>query len=174
MRLSLLLRRAIHMLERLTILALLFVPLLTVASAGADPTPLPPYPLVKDQVDSRPVLHEKALQLYDCARRENNRLRWDECLADQALRRAKDMVKRNYFSHHPPKSDHNPAWDLIASCHKFQYAGENLAKGDRPAKTIHETLMKSPGHRRNILDRRFQLLGVGCYSNICVELFAGL
>jgi len=153
---------------------LLFVLLPVVPSSGADPTPLPPYPLVKNRDEAGSVLVEKALKLYDCARRANSRLRWDECLADRALRRAKDMVKRDYFSHQPPKSDHNPAWDLVASCHKFRYAGENLAKGDLPAEAIHETLMKSPGHRKNILDPRFQLLGVGCYSNICVELFAGL
>jgi len=162
------------MLERLTILALLFVLLPVVPSSDADPTPLAPYPLVKNRDEAGPVRVEKALKLYDCARRENSRLRWDECLADRALRRAKDMVKRNYFSHQPPKSDNNPAWDLVASCHKFRYAGENLAKGDLPAEAIHETLMKSPGHRRNILSPRFHLLGVGCYSNICVELFAGL
>jgi hypothetical protein len=161
------------MLKPLTILALLLALLPAVSSTGADPNPLPPYPLVKNRGDAGPVMVEKALKLYDCARRENSRLRWDECLADRALRRAKDMVKRNYFSHQPPNSDTNPAWNLVASCHKFRYAGENLAKGDRAAETLHQALMKSPGHRKNILDPRFQLLGVGCYGNICVELFSG-
>jgi hypothetical protein len=168
------LERAIRMLKRWLILGMLFVLLPVVTASGADLIPLPHYPFAKNRGIAGSVLHEKALQLYNCAWRENSRLRWDECLAERAWRRAEDMVKRNYFSHQPPGSDTNPAWDLVASCYQYRYAGENLAKGDLSAEAIHGTLMKSPGHRKNILDQRFQLLGVGCYKNICVELFAGL
>lgn len=116
----------------------------------------------------------KAKQLFLYARKVNKRLKWDSCLADRALKRAKDMVRKNQFGHKDSRTGKNKAWDLIASCYSCRYGGENLVKGNSSPEEMHKLLMESPAHRKNILSQRFDLLGIGCYQDVCVQLFAGL
>lgn len=145
---------------------------LTPSVATSDPS-MPPRPSSRPPV--RPDASElrRASELYLLARDENRRLRWDQCLAQKAFIRAKQLVVQGYFEHHDPTTGKNPAWDLVRRCFACRSAGENLARGmDRPEK-VHQALMNSPTHRKNILDPRFQRLGVGCYDYVCVELFAG-
>ncbi len=118
-------------------------------------------------------MQERAQRLFQLARTANPKLRWDNCLAEQAQRRARTMVKRQYFDHKDPRTGIKPAWYLVRSCHRCQYAGENLTRGDEMPELLHEVLMQSATHRKNILDPKFRLLGVGCYEDVCVELFAG-
>lgn len=140
--------------------------------------PLPVFPQSKQ---ARPDVSEddRARKLYQLAKQENRRLRWDKCLATKAFQRAKVLVVHRYFEHEDPKTGKNPVWKTIQTCIPGDRkgssvpAGENLTKGvDTPA-NIHSALMESPTHRKNILDRRFNRMGVGCYDYICVELFAG-
>jgi len=88
-------------------------------------------------------------------------------LARAARRHARDMVRRNYFSHTAPggtsfvdrimRQDYvNPGegWTL----------GENLAWGSyqlATPKSIVRSWMHSPGHRANILNPRFREIGIG-------------
>ncbi|MGV8073124.1 MAG: CAP domain-containing protein [Syntrophobacteraceae bacterium] len=117
---------------------------------------------------------DKANRLFELARRENPSLIWNNCLAAKAVQRAKFLVENNSFEHKDPRTGKNPAWDLVASCFKTSCAGENLTRGEGCSSTaMHEALMVSPSHRGNILDGRYNLMGVGCYKHICVELFAG-
>jgi uncharacterized protein YkwD len=83
------------------------------------------------------------------------------------------MLKDGYFDHRDPATGQNEAWELIAECDAFRFGGENLAKGAGSSDKIHRTLMKSPTHRKNILDRRFDRVGIGCFENLCVQFFAG-
>jgi uncharacterized protein YkwD len=119
------------------------------------------------------VLRERAYRLYELAHKANSGLRWDDCLAERAFRRARTMVKRHYFAHKDPRTGVKPAWYLVASCYRCKFAGENLARGDEPPELLHEALMKSPTHRKNIMDSKFRLLGVGCFEDVCVQLYAG-
>jgi uncharacterized protein YkwD len=119
------------------------------------------------------VLKQRAYRLYELARKAHSGLRWDDCLAQRALRRARTMVKRHYFAHKDPRTGVKPAWYMVASCYRCKFAGENLARGDEPPELLHEALMKSPTHRKNIMDPKFSLLGVGCFEDVCVQLFAG-
>jgi hypothetical protein len=143
-----------------------------------DTRPLPIFP---QSSTARPESKEKqrAKKLYALARKENPSLKWDDCLASRAFTRAKRMVAQGYFEHEDPNTGENPAWKLVEACipagskRSRTRAGENLSKGIDSAENIHRALMKSPTHRKNIMDRRFNRMGVGCSSNICVELFAG-
>jgi uncharacterized protein YkwD len=38
---------------------------------------------------------------------------------------------------------------------------------------MHQALMKSPSHRANLLNPEYEVVGIGCYGNLCVQLFAG-
>lgn len=140
--------------------------------AGDDGKSLPPYPMAKER--QKPESNrDRAWKLFDLASRENRTLKWDECLAGQAVRRATEMVQNGRFEHRDPETGRNPAWAMVAECGGFTCAGENLSRGRRSALATHNALMDSPSHRKNILDPRFRFLGVGCYEEVCVQLFAG-
>jgi hypothetical protein len=134
---------------------------------------LPPHPRAETQ--ARPSAHEKAKarDLFRLAHKENPRLEWDGCLAEKAFRRAKALVDTQTFSHKDPRTGKNPVWQTVVQCRRFRYAGENLAKGYASAGEIHRSLMGSLTHRDNLVSSKHRFLGVGCYDNICVELFAG-
>jgi uncharacterized protein YkwD len=86
-------------------------------------------------------------------------LRWDGKLAAIALAHSKDMLARNYFAHEDPEG--RSATQRAAKANvTYVILGENLAF----AKTLpqaHRGLMKSPGHRENILRPEFRRLGIG-------------
>lgn len=142
-------------------------------SLKAEPRPLPLSPRAGQTQKPSSVAQGKAKELYGYTRKANPRLKWNQCLADKAYRRARIMVRQDYFSHKDPQTGENPAWDLVMKCLRCRVAGENLARGNEPARDIHEAWMKSPTHRKNIEDPRFTLVGIGCYEHICVQLFAG-
>ena len=122
----------------------------------------------------KPPDGDTARKLYQLVSRENTALKWDDCLARKAHLRARYLVGNHRFTHKDPRTGRNPVWDMVKSCCEFRYAGENLVKGYLPPRALHDALMDSPSHRENILDRRYDRIGIGCYENICVQLFAGL
>ena len=97
------------------------------------------------------------------AKRGLRPLRANKRLALAAKRHAEDMVRRDYFSHESPTGT-----DFVTRIRKAGYTrptlGENLAAGSgqyaTPAATV-RSWMNSPGHRANILHRRFREAGVG-------------
>jgi uncharacterized protein YkwD len=161
--------------ELMVIAQVLVMVVAMVPACSAGSRPLPPYPREQRDADAETAfyLQERARRLFDLAHKENGRLKWDECLGKRAAERARKMFARNYFAHEDPKTGTKPAWDLVSSCHHCRYAGENLSRGYDPPEAVHQALMDSPTHRENILSVRFTRLGVGCYENICVQLFAG-
>jgi uncharacterized protein YkwD len=135
---------------------------------------MPPYPSSKRVDTTEEGLARTAMRLFEYAKRENPRLRWDDCLRNLARERAMTLVNSGQFDHKDPDTGENPVWRQVASCHTIRCAGENLSKGYASARKIHDSLMSSPTHRRNIVNRAYNRLGVGCYESVCVELFAGI
>lgn len=154
-------------------LTLLLIAFLLTPWHQAHSRPLPPYPLAKARDAPSPGEEQKALELFDLAAGENRRLVWDQCLSRKAFLRAKKMVESETFAHKDPGTGKNPAWAMVTQCRRVRYAGENLAKGRESAEAVHRALMQSPSHRANIVSPRFRFLGVGCYEQVCVQLFAG-
>lgn len=70
-----------------------------------------------------------------------------------------DMFARGYFSHINPEGK-NPFDRMRAGGVKFGSAGENLALAPNLA-LAHDGLMKSPGHRDNILSKDYRAVGIG-------------
>ena len=89
-------------------------------------------------------------------------LRFDEQVAIVARGKSKDMFERRYFSHYDPDGK-NAADRLDAANVTYRLVGENLAFSP-DIKSAHEGLMNSEGHRANILDTRFHVIGVGVIS----------
>jgi uncharacterized protein YkwD len=152
---------------------------LILAGFSLSPSPvcysrsLPPTPLADTRMTPSSLEAEKARELFRLACKENRRLEWDECLSRKAFMRAKAMVENGTFAHKDPKTGRNPAWAMVTQCHRVRYAGENLAKGRESAEVIHQALMRSPSHRANVISSKYRFLGIGCYEQVCVQLFAG-
>jgi uncharacterized protein YkwD len=103
-------------------------------------------------------------------------LRAQATLAGAAGRYARAMVRQQFFDHTSPGGstmlsrikatsylDGTAAWSV----------GENLAWGTGPLATPRATVkawMQSPGHRANLLERRFRDVGIGIATGAPVEL----
>jgi uncharacterized protein YkwD len=110
----------------------------------------------------------------------------EELLTKTARDHAQDMMKRNYLSHFSPEKK-----SVVDRLRKYQpklerSVGENLhtissANGLVDPQAIADQMMKdwmnSSSHRKNILSKNFEYLGVGCTSDgnqiFCVQVFAG-
>jgi uncharacterized protein YkwD len=95
-------------------------------------------------------------------------LRIDATLTAIARWRSKDMIRRDYFSHRIP--GYGSVFDkLSAKGYCYRLAGENIgwnnAPDDRATARIHEMFMDSSGHRRNVLGRRWDRIGIGAYKS---------
>ena len=100
-------------------------------------------------------------------RRGLRALRFNRRLSQAAAGHARDMVSRDYFSHDTAGGgsfvDRIVKAGYIAQ-NSFPSLGEDLAWGDGTlgtARSIVRSWMASPGHRANILSRKFRELGIG-------------
>lgn len=90
-------------------------------------------------------------------------LRMQFDLRNVAREHSKDMARKDYFDHVNFKGD-TPADRLSVARITDATTGENLAKiggYPEPVKEAEEGLMKSPGHRANILNKNFNCVGIG-------------
>jgi len=93
-----------------------------------------------------------------------NTLRKDYQLRGVARSYAKKMLKEGFFSHVEPGGTDFPKRVTGTNMDKFVFWGENLASIysiGKPVEKAHEGLMNSPGHRANILNRRYTHVGIG-------------
>lgn len=106
-------------------------------------------------------------------------LRSNSALARAAARHSGDMVRRKYFSHDSPSGssmlDRVRASGFIPRRGTW-IVGENLAYGSgslaRPGAIV-RSWMASPGHRANILQPRFRLMGIGIARGVPVRGVSG-
>jgi uncharacterized protein YkwD len=87
-------------------------------------------------------------------------LRSDSRLDRAAQRHAEDMLARGFFAHESPE-DKTVRERAKAAGYDWRTIGENIAEGQFTVDEVMTTWLNSPGHRRNILDPRFEELGVG-------------
>ncbi len=91
-------------------------------------------------------------------------LRWNSSLSDLARSYSKKMARERFFSHYDNdgKSLAERASEMKIT--KWRLIGENLfmCEGyDQFAQLAVKGWMKSPGHRQNILENRFNETGIG-------------
>ncbi len=91
-------------------------------------------------------------------------LTWSEEVRSTARAHSLDMAQNGYFSH-TNLLGQSPFDRMEDDEVKFTLAGENLAYGQFSSIFAHEGLMNSEGHRKNILQPGFTLLGVGVAFN---------
>jgi uncharacterized protein YkwD len=117
-------------------------------------------------------LRQMALDLanQDRARHGFSPLRSDALLAKAAQRHAEDMLRRNYFGHYSPEG-RTPSDRFLAvggrigaAENLFMIRDASLANvpiGVERLAFFERGWMRSPGHRQNLLDRRYGRFGYG-------------
>jgi hypothetical protein len=127
------------------------------------------------------VMSSRVLELINQERTEENigTLSLNPVLSQSALEKANDMLLKNYFDHFSP--DGRKPWDFIdRGQYEYLFVGENLAMNFTSADSVNTALMNSPSHKKNILNARYNEVGLAIVSgeingektNILVELFA--
>jgi uncharacterized protein YkwD len=131
---------------------------LTIEPTGNESVKLN-FKLSKTSVDKKS--ENRMLEMVNSARRQNmgSELSLNAQLTDLARKHCIDMFKRGYFSHNTPDNvspfDRMEQADIV-----FEYAGENLAFAPNVDIAM-DGLMKSLGHKANILSPNFGRIGIG-------------
>ncbi|HVG17243.1 MAG TPA: CvpA family protein [Chitinophagaceae bacterium] len=111
--------------------------------------------------EPRPELEAQMLVLVNEERKKAGlkELLFDAELLKVARAHSVDMFVRGYFSHFSPEG--KASSDRIeAAGIRYSIAGENLALG-QTLEICHSGLMNSPGHRANILQKKYGRVGIG-------------
>jgi len=86
-------------------------------------------------------------------------LKINDKLNQAAQQKAQDMINNDYFAHTSPSGTTPWYWfDRVG--YKYVAAGENLAKDFTDSKYLHQAWMKSLSHRNNILNSKYQEIGI--------------
>lgn len=127
------------------------------------------------------IVTSKIIELANAERAKNGipLLQVDPALNKFAVNKAQDMIDRAYFSHETPEGKKPWQW-IDREEYDYVYAGENLAMDFTSAELIHQAFMKSPTHRKNILNPKYKNMGVAVVSgqmngretDILVQFFA--
>lgn len=118
-------------------------------------------PFAVGTAPARPELEAAMLMLVNRERAEANLrpLSADPETVEVSRAHSRDMFARSYFAHETPEG-RSPFDRLRAARLTYRAAGENLALA-RTLDMAHQGLMKSPGHRANILHPSFGRVGIG-------------
>jgi uncharacterized protein YkwD len=87
-------------------------------------------------------------------------VRYHYALAVAAQRHANDMASRNQMTH-TGSDGSNPGQRISRAGFRWTSWGENVAVGYSSSSAVVWAWLNSPGHRANLLNPRFQWMGVG-------------
>ncbi len=123
-----------------------------------------PTPLRNNKTDSQSVLTKQGIINFTNLERKNNgnlaALHENLMLDAAALAKAQDIFKQQYFEHINPQGK-GPADLARAAGYTYISIGENLAMGFFEGdEDLVKAWMNSPGHRANILNNKYQEIGV--------------
>jgi uncharacterized protein, YkwD family len=96
----------------------------------------------------------------------------DALLTKVATAKAQDMYDKNYFDHNSPT--YGSPFDMMKSFGvTYNYAGENIAMGQKSPTEVMTAWMNSAGHRANILNANYTKIGVAYVNGEWVQEFTG-
>ncbi|MCF8002386.1 MAG: CAP domain-containing protein [Halanaerobiales bacterium] len=116
------------------------------------------------EITTRNSISAKEQELVDLVNRARKEQGLQPLEVDKELRqvariKAEDMVDNDYFEHQSP--DYGSPFDMMRQKGiKYSLAGENLAAA-RTVEKAFEDLMNSPQHKENILEAKYDKIGVG-------------
>ena len=77
------------------------------------------------------------------------------------------MVEKNYWSHKTPSGE--PFWIFADRAgYNWDVLGENLAADFKTSEGVISGWFESASHQRNMLNPKYQEMGIGVYRNIVV------
>lgn len=85
----------------------------------------------------------------------------DDRLRHSARQHSEEMAAQGFFSHQSPDG-YTPFDRMLLAGYEFPGA-ENIAKGQEKPQSVMQGWLNSPGHRANISDGRFRVIGVGVH-----------
>lgn len=92
-------------------------------------------------------------------------LKYNVSLSQSAAAKAQDMFANNYWAHNSPQG--KTPWDFFKSAgYQYSVAGENLAKDFYDTDGLVKAWMNSPTHRDNIVNAKYQEIGIGVVNGI--------
>jgi len=86
---------------------------------------------------------------------------------------SEDMLARGYFSHRRPATGNAPGESFTERAKRFglkNWIGENIARNGNAAGVVGRW-MNSPGHRKNILNPKYNSFGVGYREGYYTQVF---
>ena len=131
---------------------------MTVETGSKESTKLP---FKREEAAPEPELEQRMLVMVNEERAKEGLqpLKPDTAMRRIARAHSLDMLRRGYFSHYTPEG--KSLADRARAAHiGYLMAGENLALAPT-LEMAHRGLMKSPGHRANILRPQFGRVGIG-------------
>lgn len=122
---------------------------------------LPEGQLILQEASSLSFDQRQALKLLNDDRKDRGLppLRFNSQLARLADSYARDMIKRDYFSHVDPNGQ-SPFERMRKQEISFNYAGENLAFNESVL-AAQQAFMHSSEHKANILNSNYTQVGIG-------------
>lgn len=92
-------------------------------------------------------------------------LKYNALLSESATKKAQDMFSNNYWAHTSPTG--TTPWDFFKSVgYKYSVAGENLARDFYDTDSLMKAWMNSPTHRDNIVNSKYQEIGIGVVNGV--------
>lgn len=92
-------------------------------------------------------------------------LKYNSLLSESATKKAQDMFTNNYWAHTSPNG--TTPWDFFKSVgYKYSAAGENLARDFYDTDSLIKAWMNSPTHRDNIVNSKYQEIGIGVVNGV--------
>jgi uncharacterized protein YkwD len=86
-------------------------------------------------------------------------LQWDARLTAAATGHARAMAQQNFFGH-TSKNGAGLRQRVNAQGYRYRSAAENISAGRRTAAEAMQNWLKSPGHRKNLLNCRYSQTGI--------------
>lgn len=107
------------------------------------------------------ITTDTLMNLINQSRQENgfSPLVTNDKLAQSAFLKAQNMLDQNYFAHTSPQGI-TPWYWLKQAGYDYRYAGENLAIDFVDAEGLHKALLDSPTHKANILNTKYEEIGI--------------
>lgn len=156
--------------RKLTLLLSLLIIVSNLAAADA------PQPASTDIAMTKDELTFVELANKERAERGLQQLTFDPLLVEAARAHSREMAEKHYFSHESPTRALKTPMDRYLAAEKrrpsWALVGENLFYCSLvDVMRGHTALMNSEGHRANILESRFDRIGVGIYVDAKGEFY---
>ncbi len=111
-----------------------------------------------------------AKKVFDFTNTERNKIglpsyHYNSVLSESAAQKAQDMFKNDYWAHNSPTG--KTPWDFFNNVeYKYSVAGENLAKDFYDTDSMMKAWMNSPTHKANIVNTKYQEIGVAVVNGV--------